>query len=160
MRSKNSSSTHIAVGLDGSYYRRIAELGRQAAEAIQFAHERGVIHRDIKPSNLMLDSQGRVWVTDFGLALMEADATVTASGQVMGTRRYMSPEHARGNRNVVDHRTDVYSLGVTLYELLTLEPIFAGSESKTTEMSNPRSRKPRCWIRALPNLPAPSTATR
>ena len=104
------------------YFRTIAELGIQAAEALDHAHEQGVIHRDIKPANLLLDETGRLWITDFGLARLEADAGMTMTGDLVGTLRYMSPEQALAKRVVVDHRTDIYSLGVTLYELLALAP--------------------------------------
>ncbi len=87
-----------------------------------------VIHRDIKPANLLVDQQGNIWITDFGLAQFHAEVGLTRTGDMMGTLRYMSPEQAIGNRVVLDHRTDIYSLGVTLYELLTLEPVFAGSD--------------------------------
>ena len=106
----------------------MAELGRQAAEALEHAHTVGVIHRDIKPGNLLVDQLGNIWITDFGLAQFHAEAGLTRTGDMMGTLRYMSPEQAIGNRVVLDHRTDIYSLGVTLYELLTLEPVFAGSD--------------------------------
>ena len=110
------------------YFRNIAELGIQAAEALDYAHEQGVIHRDIKPANLMLDETGRLWITDFGLARLEADAGMTMTGDLVGTLRYMSPEQALAKRVVVDHRTDIYSLGVTLYELLALRPAFEGED--------------------------------
>ncbi len=106
----------------------MANLGRQTAEALEHAHTVGVIHRDVKPANLLVDQQGKIWITDFGLAQFHAEAGLTRTGDMMGTLRYMSPEQAIGNRVVLDHRTDIYSLGVTLYELLTLEPVFAGSD--------------------------------
>jgi WD40 repeat protein len=104
----------------------VAEAGVQAAEALAYAHARGVVHRDIKPSNLLLDGRGVVWVTDFGLARRLDDAALTHSGQLVGTPRYMSPEQAAAAKEPVDHRTDVYSLGATLYELLTRRPPFDG----------------------------------
>ena len=113
---------------DRVYFRTIAELGIQAAEALDHAHEQGVIHRDIKPANLMLDETGRLWITDFGLARLEADAGMTMTGDLVGTLRYMSPEQALAKRVVVDHRTDIYSLGVTLFELLALRPAFDGDD--------------------------------
>lgn len=100
----------------------------QVAEALDYAHSLGVIHRDIKPANLMLDGQGKVWITDFGLARLEADAGLTLTGDIVGTLRYASPEQAFGARGLVDQRTDVYSLGATLYELLTLRPIFSDGD--------------------------------
>ncbi len=113
---------------DRAYFRNVAELGIQAAEGLDHAHELGVIHRDIKPANLILDETGRLWITDFGLARLEADAGMTMTGDLLGTLRYMSPEQALAKRVVVDHRTDVYSLGVTLYELLALRPAFEGED--------------------------------
>jgi WD40 repeat protein/serine/threonine protein kinase/tetratricopeptide (TPR) repeat protein len=104
----------------------IAEIGIQAAGALAYAHQRGVIHRDIKPSNLLLDAQGVVWITDFGLARRLEDPALTHSGVLLGTPRYMSPEQAEAAKRPVDHRTDIYSLGATLYELLTHRPAFDG----------------------------------
>jgi WD40 repeat protein/serine/threonine protein kinase len=112
------------------YFRRIADFGMQIADALDHAHQAGIVHRDVKPSNLMLDHQGKVWITDFGLAHMESEQNLTLSGDLLGTLRYMSPEQADGAADIVDRRSDVYSLGVTLYELLTLQPAFSGRDSK------------------------------
>ncbi|MES2793104.1 MAG: serine/threonine-protein kinase [Planctomycetota bacterium] len=109
-------------------FRLAARIAAEIADALEYAHDSGVIHRDIKPANLLLDAKGAVWVTDFGLALVATDAGLTQTGDVLGTLRYMSPEQASGRREPVDHRTDVYSLGATLYELLTLQPIFPGQD--------------------------------
>ncbi|MEQ1830868.1 MAG: serine/threonine-protein kinase [Pirellula sp.] len=91
-----------------------------------FAHEQGVIHRDIKPSNLLLDRQGKLFVADFGLARLETDVSLTRTGDLLGTPRYMSPEQASGSSKQLDPRTDIYSLGATLYEMLTLRPVISG----------------------------------
>ena len=111
-----------------AFFRTVAQLGVQAAEALEHAHDEGVIHRDIKPANLLVDAKGKLWITDFGLARCRDNAGLTMSGDVVGTLRYMSPEQTLAKRVLIDHRTDLYSLGVTLYELLTLEPAFAGSD--------------------------------
>jgi serine/threonine protein kinase/Flp pilus assembly protein TadD len=110
------------------FVRMVAQLGAQAAEALDHAHSLGVVHRDIKPSNLLVDPRGELWITDFGLARFQDDPGPTRTGDLIGTLRYMSPEQALGKRVVVDHRTDIYSLGATLYELLTLRPLFDGRD--------------------------------
>ena len=97
-----------------------AHSASRRREALQHAHDLGVLHRDIKPSNLLIDTAGKLYVTDFGLARIEADAGMTMTGDVVGTLCYMAPEQALA-KGVIDHRADIYSLGATLYELLTLQ---------------------------------------
>jgi serine/threonine protein kinase len=111
-----------------AHFRAVANLGLQAATALEYAHQQGVIHRDVKPANLLLDGRGNLWVTDFGLARVQGDVSLTHTGDVLGTLRYSSPEQARGGAGAVDHRTDVYSLGVSLYELLALRPAFSSRD--------------------------------
>lgn len=111
------------------YFRTMAEWGIQAAEALQHAHSTGIVHRDIKPSNLILTNEGQLFVVDFGLALVRNEARLTMTGDLLGTARYMSPEQVRGPADELDHRTDIYSLGVTFYEICTLQPVF-GSEDR------------------------------
>jgi len=104
-----------------AYYRSVGRVGLQAAEALAYAHGQGVLHRDVKPSNLMLDAAGTVWVADFGLAKAGESDGLTQTGDIVGTLRYMAPERFDGRG---DARSDVYGLGATLYELLTLRPMF------------------------------------
>jgi WD40 repeat protein/serine/threonine protein kinase len=135
-----------------AFFRTTATWGLQAAEALEHAHQLGVIHRDIKPANLLVDGRGHLWVTDFGLARLGGDAGLTMTGDLLGTLRYMSPEQALGQRVPVDHRTDVYSLGATLYELLTLEPAYNGRnrEEILRQIAFEEPRPPRRLNRAVP----------
>jgi serine/threonine protein kinase len=114
-------------GLD---YSRIADAFAEIADGLQHAHSRKVIHRDIKPSNLILDSEGHLRILDFGLARFEGEASLTLTGDVLGTPFYMSPEQARRRQIPIDHRTDIYSLGATLYEVLTRRPPFQGEDQR------------------------------
>jgi eukaryotic-like serine/threonine-protein kinase len=113
---------------DRASFRDIARLGVEAAEALDHAHGLGILHRDIKPANLLIDQDGALWITDFGLARFPSDLSLTHTGDMVGTLRYMSPEQALARRGVVDQRTDVYSLGATLYEILVLRPAFNGRD--------------------------------
>ncbi|MCI0342874.1 MAG: protein kinase [Planctomycetales bacterium] len=108
-----------------------ARYVKAAAEALHYAHEQGVIHRDVKPANIMLDQDGTVLLADFGIAKSEDQATLTASGTVMGTPMYMSPEQALGQTSSLDGRSDVYSLGATLYEAITRAKPYVGEDVRT-----------------------------
>jgi serine/threonine protein kinase/Flp pilus assembly protein TadD len=134
------------------YFRTVARLGIQAAQALDHAHQQGVVHRDIKPANLLVDAAGRLWVTDFGLAQFQSDTRLTLTGDIVGTLRYMSPEQALAKRAIVDHRTDVYSLGATLNELLTLEPVFNGRDRQELlrQIAFDEPQPPRRLNRAVP----------
>jgi serine/threonine protein kinase/Flp pilus assembly protein TadD len=106
--------------------RKAVVLGIQAAEALEHAHQQGIIHRDIKPANLLVDLRGNLWITDFGLAHFQTGAGLTLTGDMVGTLRYMSPEQALAGHGLIDHRTDIYGLGATLYELFVWKPAFGG----------------------------------
>ncbi len=135
-----------------AFFRSVARLGIQTAQALDHAHASGVVHRDIKPGNLLLDAHGTVWVADFGLALIESEPGLTRTGDVLGTARYMSPEQALGKRVPIDHRSDIYSLGATLYELLTLQPVFTGRDRQELlrEIAFEEPKPPRRINRAIP----------
>ncbi|MEQ1903045.1 MAG: serine/threonine-protein kinase [Pirellulaceae bacterium] len=135
-----------------NYVRRVLGIGCQAANAIDFAHQQGIVHRDIKPSNLMLDQTGNVWVTDFGLARCQGASNLTSQGDRIGTARYMSPEQAAGRVHQIDFRTDIYSLGVTLYELLTLRPAF-DSTDRVQLLADIESKEPTPLRRINSSIP-------
>jgi serine/threonine protein kinase/Flp pilus assembly protein TadD len=116
-----SSGSRLNVHEERRYFASVAAIGRQAAEALEYAHGQGIVHRDIKPSNLLLDMEGRLWIADFGLARVEDSEALTRPGDILGTVRYMAPERFQGQAGP---KSDVYSLGATLYELLALRPAF------------------------------------
>ncbi len=113
-----------------AYFNQVARWMADAADALHYAHDQGIIHRDIKPANLLLAADGRIMIADFGLAKTTADQSFTMTGAFLGTLRYVSPEQAMARRVHVDHRTDIYSLGVTMYELLCFETAFPGDDEK------------------------------
>ena len=142
-----------AVDPDRRYFDRVADLGRQAALALEHAHQLGVVHRDVKPSNLLLDLRGQLWVTDFGLAQVAGDPGLTISGELLGTIRYASPEQLLARRGIVDHRSDIYSLGATLYELLTLRPPFDERDRNALirQIADDDPRQPRSVDPSIPS---------
>jgi serine/threonine protein kinase/WD40 repeat protein len=152
--SSTHSSTLITERSNKSrtFIRAVVNLGIQVADALAHAHRMGIIHRDVKPGNLLLDSAGHAWIADFGLAQCQTDTHLTLSGTLVGTLRYMSPEQTLGRRIAIDHRTDIYSLGVTLYELLTLQPAFRGRDRQDLmrRIVHEEPPPPRVVNRAIP----------
>jgi serine/threonine protein kinase/WD40 repeat protein/Tfp pilus assembly protein PilF len=168
--SGSSTTSRILGSSESHYFRSVARLGMQVAEALGYAHLHGVYHRDIKPANLLLDMGGTVWVTDFGLAKKKGADELTSPGDIVGTLRYMAPERFRG---VADASSDIYSLGLTLYEMLTFAPAFLATHRVEyihailhQEPRRPRSVDPRVpldletiVLRAISKNPADRFAT-
>lgn len=130
-----AGSSHIGVGSSVSgrgraYYQQVARWMADAADALHYAHGQEIIHRDVKPGNLILSTDGRIMICDFGLAKTADDQSYTMTGTLVGTLRYLSPEQAMAKRVRVDHRTDIYSLGATMYELLCFQPACPGDDDK------------------------------
>jgi serine/threonine protein kinase len=119
----STNAGHKSASRKQSYWHSVADIGRQVADALDYAHKQGILHRDVKPSNLLLDLRGTVWVTDFGLAKVAGPGgdNLTHTGDILGTLRYMPPEAFEGTS---DARSDLYSLGLTMYELLAMRPAF------------------------------------
>lgn len=134
------------------YFSRVARLLAGVAEAAHYAHQKGVIHRDIKPSNLWFSGDGRLRIGDFGLARVASDPGMTQSGEIVGTPYYMAPEQLGTKSGNVDARTDIYAIGATLYELLTLQPPFTGGtrEVVLAQIDSDDPRQPRRINRRVP----------
>jgi len=139
-----------ATRMNASYWRSVATIGAQVASALQYAHEHGTLHRDIKPANLLIDQQGIVWVADFGLAKAVEQDDVSRTGDVVGTLRYMAPEQLYGN---AEPRSDVFSLGLTLYELLTFRPAYDEADRKKCLIQRSVAPEPTLPRRLVPNVP-------
>ena len=133
-----------------AYWRQVADIGRQVADALRYAHAHGILHRDIKPGNLLVEKDGTVWVADFGLAKIAEQDDVTQPGDVIGTLRYMAPEQFNGE---ADTRSDICSLGLTLYELLTLRPAY-GEEERSRLIRQIMHQEPRAPRRLDARIPA------
>lgn len=155
--SRSTASASLSITAKASrggdtYFHKVARLVAQAAEALDHAHQLGIVHRDIKPANLLVNATGTLWIADFGLAQFQTDTGLTRTGDVLGTFRYMSPEMAAGQKTAVDHRTDIYSLGATFYEMLTLQPVFGGETRQELlyQILHDEPRAPRTIDRAVP----------
>ena len=123
-------------------WQEVVDLAIQLCDALQYAHEHGVVHRDLKPSNLMVSGKGQVKLTDFGIA-KDLDATaLTATGRTLGTAAYMAPEQIRGTPEI-SHKTDLYSLGILIYQMLTGRLPFAGASASRPDASPPERAPPR-----------------
>jgi serine/threonine protein kinase/WD40 repeat protein/tetratricopeptide (TPR) repeat protein len=146
----NPSTVTLSGSTSGTeYHRSIARIGLQVAEALGYAHKQGILHRDIKPSNLILDLQGTVWITDFGLAKADDADELTHTGDVVGTIRYMPPERFEGSSLP---QGDIYAVGMTLYEMLTLRPAFDGANHARLIQRIGREVPPRPR-RLVPDIP-------
>ncbi len=157
VRLRSEDYLHISSGRRSTsssrfVFRAVAEIGVEIAMAIEYAHQHGVIHRDIKPSNIMIDDDGKAWVTDFGLAMVQDHPNGTQTGAILGTLRYMSPEQASGRKFLVDHRTDIYSLGVTLYELVALRKAIDSDDAKEI-LRKVSFEEPRHLRHLIPSIP-------
>jgi serine/threonine protein kinase len=164
--SRNQAKSNAEENCAGGW-KQCVTWAIEAADALHCAHENGIVHRDIKPSNLIVDHAEKVWITDFGLARCQTnesqsnapqnkkaqrDATLTRTGDLLGTIRYMSPEQASGHTELVDHRTDIYALAATVFELLTLQPAVEG-ESGPLLLQKITSQSPRTLRSVRSDLP-------
>jgi serine/threonine protein kinase/Flp pilus assembly protein TadD len=150
--SSTTSSVSETSSRSRAWFDATAKLLAEVADALDYAHQQGIIHRDIKPANPLLSHEYRLCVTDFGLARMTQEPGMTVSGSFLGTPAYMSPEMIAVGRIEVDHRTDVYSLGAVLYEMLTLETAFP-EESRDKILSAIMTKDPRPPRKINPRIP-------
>jgi serine/threonine protein kinase len=148
----SKSGSNSSLGSGSGYFDTVARMVADVAEALEYAHKQGVVHRDIKPSNLLLSPAGRLSVNDFGLARMLEQPGMTLTGEFVGTAAYMSPEQITAGRVPLDHRTDVYSLGATLYELLTLRRPFHG-EHRDQVLAQILQKEPKAPRKVNPRVP-------
>lgn len=147
-----SPQTTPSVRRSALDYRYMATLLSGAADGLAHAHQNGVVHRDIKPHNLILGDDLQLHLTDFGLAFLSVEAHITLSGEVMGTPAYLSPEQVRGDLGAIDHRTDIYSMGVTLYEMITRHRPFEfdSRDQVLHAVAEVEPRRPRLWEPSIP----------
>lgn len=153
VRKSNASTVHTQGFGSPEFFHDAARNLADVADALEYAHANGVIHRDIKPHNLLFGLDGRLRVSDFGLARLAEQPGVTMTGEVVGSPLYMSPEQISGDPNSVDHRTDIYSLGATMYEWLTLKPPYPG-ETRERVISRILSSEPEVLRFGNPSVPA------
>ncbi len=147
-----SDTPSLATIASAEHFRNVAVHMADIADALDYAHQRGVIHRDIKPHNLLVGGDGRMRISDFGLARLAEQPGVTVTGEVLGSPLYMSPEQINGDPENVDHRADIYSLGATIYEWLTLSPPFPGEtrERVISKILSSEASPPRTHNAAIP----------
>jgi tetratricopeptide (TPR) repeat protein len=150
--SPTGAGLNASSGSAAPYFDHVARLISEVADALEYAHQQGVIHRDVKPSNILLSPAGRLSLNDFGLARLLEQPGMTMTGDLVGTPAYMSPEQITAGRIPLDHRTDIYSLGATLYELLTLRPPFQGQsrEQVLAQIVQKEPRRPRKVNKRVP----------
>src|SRR5262249_52433975 len=134
------------------YFDTVARMIAEVADALEYAHQRGIIHRDIKPSNLLVSPAGRLSVSDFGLARILEQPGVTMTGECVGTPAYMAPEQVTAGRTPLSPGSDIYSLAATLYELLTLQPPFTG-ERRDQVLARILHEEPKAPRQVNPKVP-------
>jgi len=150
VRTQHDETRQKGVTLPKHYWKNVARIGVDMADALSHAHGHGILHRDIKPSNLLIDKSGHVWLADFGVAKLMDQDNLTATDGLIGTLRYTSPEQWEGQS---DARSDIYSLGLTLYELCALQPAFAANDRREL-IRQVAETTPERLSRLMPGIPA------